>query len=108
MTQRHNVIEQIKKDLPKYASCCHKKQSQKLLSLIMHDKISPGQFRTIHIYKELTGDCSVSDNKVSKDLGETIQLILSVSDDSILRDLCVNNHRNLSFNDFWAVTEKEI
>ena len=36
------------------------------------------------------------------------QLILSVSDDSILRGICVNNHRNLSFDDFWAVAEKEI
>ena len=72
----------------------------------MHDQISPGQFRTI--YKELTRDCSVSDNKVSKEMDERMQLILSVSDDSILRDLCVNNHRNSYFNDFWAVVEKEI
>ena len=46
-TQRHYTIEQIKKSLPKYASGCHQKQSQKLLSLILHDKISRGQFRTI-------------------------------------------------------------
>ena len=64
----------------------------------MHDKISPGQFRTI--FKELTGDCSVSDNKVSKDMDERMQLILSVSDNSVLRDLRVKNHRNPSFDDF--------
>ena len=72
----------------------------------MHDQISPGQFRTV--YKELIRDCSVSDNKVSKEMDERMQLILSVSDDSILRDLRVNNHRNSYFNDFWAVVEKEI
>ena len=41
-------------------------------------------------------------------MDERMQLILSVSDDSILRDLRVNNHRNSYFNDFWAVVEKEI
>ena len=69
----------------------------------MHDKISPGQFRTI--YKELTGDCSVSDNKISKAMDERMHLILSVSDDNILRELCINNHRNLYFDEFWAVTK---
>ena len=72
----------------------------------MHDKISPGQFRTI--YKELTGDCSVSDNKVSEDTDERMQLILSVSDNVTLRDVYINNHRNSSFDDFWDVREKEI
>ena len=41
-------------------------------------------------------------------MDERMQLILSVSDDNILRDLCINNHRNSSFDDFWAVAEKEI
>ena len=41
-------------------------------------------------------------------MDERMQLILSVSDDNILRDLCVNNHRNSSFDDFSAVAEKEI
>ena len=72
----------------------------------MQDKISPGHFRTI--YKELTGDCSASDNKISKDMEEKMQLILSVSDDSILRDLHVNNHRNSSFDGFSAIAEREI
>ena len=101
--QQHNAIRQIKKDLLKYASHCHKKQSQKLLSSKMHDKISPGQFRTI--YKELTGDYSVSDNRISKAMDERMHLILSVSDDNILRELCITNHRNLHFDDFWAVTK---
>ena len=72
----------------------------------MHNKISPRQFRTI--YKEVTGDCSVSDNKVSKDMDKRMQLILYISDASILRDLRVNNHKNSSFDDFWTVAEKEI
>ena len=49
----------------------------------MQDKISPGHFRTI--YKELTGDCSASDNKIPKDMEEKMQLILSISDDIILK-----------------------
>ena len=96
--QRHKAIEQIIKGLPKYASRCHKKQSQKLLSLTMHEKVSPEQFRTI--YKEFTGDCSVSNNKISKNMDKRIQLIFSISDNSVLRDLRVNNHRNSFFDDF--------
>ena len=37
-----------------------------------------------------------------------MQLILFVSDDSILSDICFNNHRNLPFDDFLAIAEKEI
>lgn len=37
-----------------------------------------------------------------------MQLISSVSDDSILSDICLNNHRNLPFDDFFAIAEKEI
>lgn len=41
-------------------------------------------------------------------MDKRMQLIFSVSDDSILRDLHVNKHRNSYFHNFWAVTEKEI
>ena len=55
----------------------------------MHDKISPAEFRTI--YSELTSDVSIADNSNSKAVDERMTLIMSTADESILRDLQVNN-----------------
>ena len=52
--ERCSVIESIKAKLPKYFSHVHKQKAKKTLSLLMMDKITPAQFRSI--YHELTGD----------------------------------------------------
>ena len=70
----------------------------------MHDKISPAEFRAI--YSELTGDISVADNSNSKAVDERMKLIMPTADESILKDLRVNNGRVGSFDAFWDITEK--
>lgn len=105
-TQRQLVINNINETLPKYASRHHKKQAKKLLSLIMEDRISPASFRAI--YRELTGDISVTDNSTSKEQDERIKVILNTCDESVLRDLRVKNHRKSSFDAFWDIAEKVI
>ena len=88
-TERCSVIESIKAKLPKYFSCAHKQKAKKTLSLLMMDKISPAQFRSI--YHELTGDASVSDNTNSKEVDNRLKMILKTYDLSIVRDWRVQN-----------------
>ena len=59
------------------------------MSLLMHDQVSPAQFCSL--YTELTGDFSIADNRNSKAVDERMQLILKTADESIPRDLRVNN-----------------
>ena len=58
----------------------------------MHDQVSLAQFCSL--YTELTGDCSIADNANSKPVDEWMQLILKTVNESILRDLHVNNGQN--------------
>ena len=68
--------------------------------------MSPSQFRAI--YSELTGDCSIADNSNSKAVDERVQLLLNTADESVLRDLRVNNGKKELFDTFWDVAEKKI
>ena len=106
LTVRQDVIHDIEKKLPKFFSRAHKAKVRELTSLVMLDKMSPAQFRTI--YSELTGDYSVTDNTKSKIVDERMQLILKTADPSILRDLRVMNSRKSKFDEFWDVTAKKI
>ena len=76
------------------------------MELIVEDKISPTQYRAI--YRELTGDESVSDNQISKEIDERYRLILKVADSNVIRDLRVHNHRKSSFDMFWKFTKQKI
>ena len=77
------------RSLPEFFSCAHELKCKALASLVMHDKISPAEFHTI--YSKLIGDVSVADNSNSKAVDECMTLIMSTADESILRDLQVNN-----------------
>ena len=55
LTNRQETINNIGKNLPKFFSCAHEAKSKALVSLLMHDQVSPAQFRSF--YTELTGDC---------------------------------------------------
>ena len=70
----------------------------------MHDQVSPAQFHPL--YTELTGVCNIADNANSKAVDEQMQLILKTTDESILRDLRVNNGQTKSFDAFWDIAEK--
>ena len=76
------------------------------MKLIMEDKISPAQYRAI--YCELTGDESVSDNQISKEIDERYKLILEVANSNVIRNLCVYNHRKSSFDMFWKLKSKRL
>ena len=84
LTNRQETIHTISKSLPKCFSRAHKSKCKSLVSLLMHDKIFPAQYRTL--YSELTGGCSVTDNSNSKAVDERIELILKTADESILQD----------------------
>ena len=96
---RTGVIEEIKRSLPKFFSRAHKKKMKELTNLIMLDKILPAQFRML--YRELTGNCSVSDNSQSKQCDERWQTIIKHAKASMLRDLQVNNGRTPKYDKFW-------
>ena len=88
-TNRQETINCIVRSLRKFFSRAHKSKCKALTSLVTHDKISFAAFRAI--YSELTGDVSVADNSNSKAVDERMKLTMSTADESILRDLRVNN-----------------
>ena len=98
LTNRQETINPISKSLTKYFSRVHKSKCKPLVSLLMLDKISPVQYRSL--YSELTGDWSVTDNANSKAVDERIAFILKTADESILQDLRVNNSQKKIFRRF--------
>ena len=106
LTNRQETINNIGKNLTKFFSHVHKAKSKALVSLLMHDQVSPAQLRSL--YTEPTGDCSIADNGNSKAADGRMQLILKTVDKSILRDLRVNNGQTKSFDTFWDITERKI
>ena len=106
LTNRQETINNIEKNLPKFFSCAHEAKSKALVSLLMHDQVSSAQFHSL--YTELTGDCSIADNANSKAGDERMQLILETADESILRDLRVNNGQTKSFDAFWDIAKRKV
>ena len=74
LKNRQETINNIGKNLPKFFSWAHQAKSKALVSLLIHDQVSPAQFRSL--YPELTCDCSIADNVNSKAVDERMQLIL--------------------------------
>ena len=89
LTNRQETINTISKSLPKFFSRAHESNCKSLVTLLMHNKISPAQYCTL--YSELIGDCSVTDNANSKAVDKRIELELKTADKSILQDLRVNS-----------------
>ena len=104
LLNRQETINNLRKNLPKFLSRVHKAKSKTLVSLLMHDQVSPAQLCSL--YTELTGNCSIADNANSKAVDEWMQLILKTADGSILRDLCVNNGQNLLMHFGTSLREK--
>ena len=105
----------MRKLLPKYSTGAQKKKkkkkkkkkAQQIMSLIMTNKIAWSPFRVI--CQELTGDKSVADNKLCMKADERMQLILKTADETIIRDLRMNNGGHTKqFNAFWDVTEEKL
>ena len=71
----------------------------------MEDKLSPAQFWST--YSELTGDCSVTDNKKCKEMDEHMHTTIKTVDAGVLRDLQINNSRKVKFDNFWDITSKK-
>ena len=103
---RLGVIEEIKQSLPKFFFRAHKKKMKELTNLIMLEKISPTQFHML--YRELTGDCSVSDNSQSKQCDERWQTIIKHAEAGMLRDLQVNNGRIPKYDKFWDLVNRQL
>lgn len=69
-------------------------------------KISSSQFRSI--YRRLTGDDSVTDTQLSKEIDQHMKVILKECDPAVLWDLRINNERKASFEDYWQIIREKI
>ena len=69
----------------------------------MFNKISPAQFR--FIYSEITGEDPSSENIKQTEYDERINLIVKNSDESLIRDLRVNNARKSKYDKFWDIAK---
>ena len=76
------MTQSIKTKLPKYFLQGHKHKAKEMMSLIISEKITPGQFHPM--YRELTGDGSVADTHISKEVEDQMRIILSVYDLAVL------------------------
>ena len=97
-TERLKTINYTVERLLKHFSHSHKRTARETMELIMEDKISPAQYCAI--YCELTGNESVSDNQISKEIDERYKLILKVTGSNVIHHLCVHNHCKSSFDMF--------
>ena len=70
----------------------------------MFNKISPAQFQ--FIYREITGDDTSSENIKQTEYDERINLIIKNSDESLIRDLRVNNTRKSKYDKFWDIAKQ--
>ena len=97
-TERLKTINYTVERLLKHFSHSHKRTARETMELIMEDKISPAQYCAV--YCELTGNESVSDNQISKEIDERYKLILKVTGSNVIHHLCVHNHCKSSFDMF--------
>ena len=104
LSKQLNVISSICIQLPKYHSRGCKARFRKLTENLLFDRISPAEFRA-H-YRELTGDESVSEDSVSKEVDNRIQCIMHNLDPTLARDLRINNCRKAMFDKFWDICDK--
>ena len=86
LTKRLSFIDSVSATLPTFFSRLHKKRSREAIELIMAAKISPVQFRA-----------QIRDNKLSQEVDDRIKAILKTADESIIRDIRVNNARKTPF-----------
>ena len=70
----------------------------------MLENISCAEFRAI--YAELTGDQSVSDTKITKEVDERLKSIMHNLIPDLEKDLRVNNTRKSKFDEFWDICSK--
>ena len=90
--------------MPKYHSRGCKARFRNLTENLLFDRISPAEFRAL--YRELTGDESVSKDSVSKEVDNRIQCIMHNLDPTLARDLRINNCRKAMFDKFWDICDK--
>ena len=73
---------------------------------VVFNKISPAQFWFIH--HEITGDNTSSENIKQTEYDERINLIIKNSDESLIRDLRVNNARKSKYDKFWDIAKQQL
>lgn len=70
----------------------------------MMEKISPAQFRSI--YRELTSDNRVSDNKNSKEVDDLMKIILKTCNLSVIHNLRIHKGCKSLFENYWKIVEE--
>ena len=104
LSKQLNAASSICIQLPKYHSRGCNARFRKLTENLLFDRISPAEFRAL--YRELTGDESVSADSVSKEVDNRIQCIMHNLDPTLARDLRINNCRKATFDKFWDICDK--
>ena len=104
LSKQLNAASSICIQLPRYHSRGCKARFRKLTENLLFDRISPAEFRAL--YRELTGDESVSEDSVSKEVDNRIQCIMHNLDPTLARDLRINNCRKATFDKFWDICDK--
>ena len=72
----------------------------------MLDKISPAQVR--FIYREITGDQSKALTSEQEKYDKSIQCIIKNTDETLARDLRINNGKKTKFDKFWDIAKDVI
>ena len=104
LNESQPIIEEVKKEVPKYFTRAMKKAIQEKFGRLS-PKVKPMEFR--FIFKELTGDCSASTNLSESEVDQRVKEFVDMEDLEIIPDLRTHNKgRKKSFEEFWAACEQ--
>ena len=104
LSLRNELIENLVRSLRKYFSRGSKQRMKTLTENLMLENISCAEFRVI--YAELTGDQSVCETKITKEVDEPLKTIMHNLTPDLAKDLRVNNTRKSKFDEFWDICTK--
>ena len=77
-----------------------------LTERVVFYKLTPAEFRAI--YTELTGDASVADNTLSKEVDAQHKAVLTNVTPGLAKDLRIHNGRKGKFDKFWEIAAEVI
>ena len=104
-TERAHIQGRLMAEMPVFHTRQMRKEFQAKADLICN--LSPAQVR--NIYKELTGDESVSENTVSKEMDTRMRAVMLHADPDVIIDMRTNGKgRPPKYDDFWDIVQEQI
>ena len=97
--KEHEIIQRIEKQLPQFHTRAMRRKFQEEMLLISTDIRGS---TAVAIYQRLTGDCTMMEDKKSKEIQERMRQIIDTQDPDLIADMRqLNEGRPAEFEEFW-------